>query len=87
MLFNIYETHPKQSKKPIAASLDIDRYGFGVLISPDQKIIVSMQRVSIIAAGKDGIRLSGFKSKGIDVKGCENFIYQEWWLAYREEAQ
>lgn len=73
--FKLIKQLPKQ--KEIGIGFFLIKDGIANFVF-DNKILLSMDRVSIDFASSVGIELSGYERKG---NGC---IFQKWWLIYEQ---
>jgi hypothetical protein len=81
MIWTLHTQLPKPHKRGVKGHLSVGEDGRALFLTDDQQTF-RLDRTRLDFAGADGIRLSGYEPVGITMKAQ----YQEWWLAYPEEA-
>lgn len=88
-LYVLYLYYPRHRKIGVG-SLDVTRDGYAMFFAgdggPKSKLLAELRRTRLGFVSADGLMLDGMESKGLNKRGREQFAYQEWWLAYQEEA-
>ena len=81
--FTLFKMFPAQ-KKVGEGSFSVNAKGFARFYTPD-KILETMDRVTLDYAGPHEICLSGMEPDGVDRNGRLKYKYQQWVLKYLEK--